>query len=158
MVAAAIGAGLLINGAAPKPAATVGDDPRNAETTVPVKTSATIYRSPSCGCCGSYISYLEGRGYAVTTEFMKKNGQRLDRFGIPEDMASCHTMQVGPYVVEGHVPEEAIRKLLDEKPDIRGIALPGMPFGSPGMPGEKEEDFTIYRLEKDGTTSPFVVI
>ena len=158
LITAAIGAGLLINGAAPKLAATVGDTPQNAEATASVKTPVTISRSPSCGCCGSYISYLEGKGYDVKTEFIKSDAERLDRHGIPDDMASCHTIKIGAYVVEGHVPEEAVKKLLDEQPDIRGIALPGMPFGSPGMPGEKEEDFTIYRLEKDGTTSPFVVI
>lgn len=80
-----------------------------------------------------------------------------DDLDIPEDMRSCHTSLVGDYYVEGHVPVEVVRKLLDEQPDIEGIALPGMPQGSPGMSGEKQEPWVIYSIS-DGSVEQFVTI
>ncbi|MFC7156958.1 DUF411 domain-containing protein [Halomarina halobia] len=75
---------------------------------------------------------------------------------VPEDVESCHTMDTGSYFVEGHVPREAIGKLAAEEPDIAGIALPDMPAGSPGMPGEKTEAFAIYAISKDGSYREFI--
>jgi len=116
-----------------------------------------IYKSPYCGCCGSYIPYLENAGFQVETINTEDLSSVKEKYQIPGDMGSCHTLVIGEYFVEGHVPLEAIRKLLDEKPEIDGIALPGMPAGAPGMPGSKTEAFVIYALS-DGTPSPFMTL
>lgn len=115
---------------------------------------AIVYRSPTCGCCGIYASYLKRMGFDVKTEFVEA-ADRLD-LGVPNSLASCHTTVIGDYVVEGHVPVEAIAKLLNEKPDIAGIGMPGMPSGSPGMPGRKVGDFDISSFRADGASRNFM--
>lgn len=107
-----------------------------------------MYKSPTCGCCGEYGKYLEAKGFKVKTIEVENPLEIKRGFGVPEDMYSCHTLKIGNYYVEGHVPVEAIYELLDENPQIDGIALPGMPQGSPGMPGVKEGPFVIYSVSK----------
>ena len=107
----------------------------------------TVYKSQTCGCCGVYITYLRNRGFDVNVETMDDMDAIKKKYDIPEDKQSCHTSIIDDYVVEGHVPLEAINKMLDEKPTINGIALPDMPAGSPGMPGNKQGLFTIYSLD-----------
>lgn len=120
-------------------------------------TPLTMYKSPSCGCCVGNSAILANDGFDVKVvptgdmEFVKS------RFNIPREMQSCHTSVIGDYFVEGHVPQEAINKLLAEQPDIDGIALPGMPSGSPGMPGVKNQEWVIYSL-KDGAYEEFMRI
>ena len=123
--------------------------PQNA-ITPEVAEAATIYKSPSCGCCGVYASYLKREGYEVAIEEVQDMRGIKEEFGIPYDVESCHTMEIGGYVVEGHVPEEAVQKLLTEQPDIKGIGMAGMPSGSPGMPGPKRGDFVIYEITREG--------
>lgn len=108
--------------------------------------SVTVYSSPTCECCGEYEKYLEAEGFKV--ESVKTEGYAgiKEGLGIPQDMWSCHTVMVDEYYVEGHVPVEAIWKLVEEQPQIDGIALPGMPSGSPGMAGIKAQPFTIYSV------------
>ncbi|MFH1667455.1 MAG: DUF411 domain-containing protein [Candidatus Komeilibacteria bacterium] len=116
----------------------------------------TVYKSPSCGCCVNYIALLRGEGYdveVIETEDMTKIKQQ---YGVPREMESCHTSIFGDYVVEGHMPFEVITKMLEEQPDIKGIALPNMPAGSPGMPGAKREPFTVYTLN-DNSTSIYLI-
>ena len=112
----------------------------------------TLYKSGSCGCCGVYYGYFKREG---NSNVQAVNLEELDslkkRYGVPAAMESCHTTIVGDYFVEGHVPLEAVEKLLTEKPDIKGIAMPGMPSGSPGMPGAKKGDFVIYAINNDGS-------
>ena len=114
-----------------------------------------FYKSMSCGCCGLHAGYLmnEGDLDVKVTGFDDIN--ELDeikrKYGVPRELESCHTAIIQGYVVEGHMPLEVIDKLLTEKPDIKGIALPGMPSGSPGMPGVKKGDFVIYAINNDGT-------
>jgi len=122
----------------------------NDKTAFDALAEATIYKSPSCGCCGQYAAYLEQKGYSVGIEGVQDMSVIKKRFGVPYELESCHTMEIAGYVVEGHVPEEAIRKLLTEKPDIKGIGMAGMPSGSPGMPGAKVSDFVIYEITLDG--------
>jgi len=108
--------------------------------------AGAMYKSPGCECGEDYAYYLRDRGYKITVfptidmEGIKK------RNGIPEKLASCHTLVIGRYVVEGHVPVKLVDRLLKEKPAIRGIALPGRPEGSPGVTGEKRQPFTIYEI------------
>lgn len=116
-----------------------------------------IHKSPTCGCCGAYGSYLRGLGYDTEINETEELAQIKERLGVPTEVQSCHTMEIGDYVVEGHIPEEAIAKLLSEKPDIKGIGLAGMPQGAPGMPGKKTEDFAIYEINHDGTVGDIFV-
>lgn len=109
-----------------------------------------LYKSPSCGCCGQYTEYLKDEGYGVEVKLTDDMGAIKKELGVPYELESCHSMEVGGYVIEGHVPEAAIEKLLVEKPDIKGIGLSGMPSGSPGMPGPKNGDFVIYEITHDG--------
>lgn len=109
----------------------------------------TLYKDPSCGCCGEYADYLDANGFQV------KRIDRRDMNTIKELLgthkaASCHTVIVGDYVVEGHVPVAAINKMLTEKPAIHGITIPGMPMNSPGMGPEKPGSLDVLSLDKNG--------
>lgn len=118
-----------------------------------------LYKSLTCGCCELHSQYLEYKG---KLDVRRVNLQDLSdikqQYGVPNGLQSCHTAVVGDYFVEGHMPLEAIEKLMGEKPDIAGIAMPGMPSGSPGMPGTKYSDFVIYAVEKDGSYYEFMRI
>ena len=111
---------------------------------LPAKTRAvwplvTVYKDPTCGCCGEWIAYLKLRGFRTkiieTTEINRVKA----RLGVPFDLAACHTAEIDGYLIEGHVPATAIARLLTERPKANGLAVPGMPAGSPGMTGEYEE-------------------
>jgi hypothetical protein len=107
---------------------------------------ALMYKNPQCGCCENYARYLRRNGFKVTVKETHNMSLISRQNGVPEKLAGCHTMLIGGYGVEGHVPVGAINKLLKERPNIKGISLPGMPDGSPGMTGEKTEPFTIYEI------------
>jgi hypothetical protein len=111
---------------------------------------ATLYKNPQCSCCESYATYLRRHGFEVDVKPTNDLMQISAKAGVPEQLQGCHTMFVDGYVVDGHVPVNLIRKLLSERPAIAGIALPGMPAGSPGMTGLKQGPFTIYSVTKDG--------
>lgn len=102
----------------------------------------TVTKDPSCGCCGAWVDHVREAGFAV--EVIESPGvSRLKaRLGVPQALASCHTAEIGGYVIEGHVPADAIKRLLAEKPQARGLAVPGMPVGSPGMEVSGVEDDT----------------
>lgn len=113
-------------------------------------TRATLYKNPECSCCEGYAAYLRRHGFAVDVKPTNELAEISNKAGVPEKLQGCHTMFVGSYVVDGHVPVNTIRKLLSERPVIAGITLPGMPSGSPGMTGHKDGPFTIYAVTKDG--------
>ncbi len=117
-----------------------------------------LFKNPQCNCCESYADYLRQNGYTVTVTPTNDLAEIDRKAGIPESLEGCHTMFIADYFVGGHVPIEALSKLLGEKPAIKGITLPGMPAGSPGMFGEKHEPFTIYAITKDGTSSVYTKI
>lgn len=117
---------------------------------------ATVYRDPACTCCGGWIEHLKAKGFPV------KNVPTADMFafkhehGVTDDLASCHTAIIDGYVVEGHVPSDDIKQLLAQKPDINGIAVPGMPVGTPGMEmGNKKDSFAVVAFDKQGQTKVF---
>lgn len=113
--------------------------------------AAIVYKSPNCGCCSVYASYLNNQdGYDVETKNLDDMTSIKTELGVPQELGSCHTMEIGGYVIEGHIPEAAVEKLLSEQPDIKGIGMPGMPAGSPGMPGPKTEDFVVYEITNSG--------
>lgn len=131
--------------------------PGSAGIVVPDDADITVYRTPTCGCCAAYEDYLEDLGFQVDSIVMDDVDSMKDDLQIPDDMRSCHTSLVADYFVEGHVPAEAIVALLDERPAIDGIVLPGMPAGSPGMGGDKAEPFVIYSIT-NGESEEFMTI
>jgi hypothetical protein len=113
-----------------------------------------VYKSPTCDCCHEWEAYLRARGYTVRSVPTDDMAAVKQARGLPESTWSCHTAVIDGYVIEGHVPVEAIEDLLDERPAIDGIALPGMPPGSPGMPGAKVGLFEILTIN-DGEVGSF---
>jgi hypothetical protein len=107
---------------------------------------ATLYRQPFCSCCEGHADHLRAHGYRVTVVETRNLSSIKKKFGVSPQFEGCHTITIGGYIVEGHVPATIIRRLLKEGPVIRGISLPGMPEGSPGMTGEKTEPFVIYEI------------
>lgn len=108
---------------------------------------AVIYKNLQCGCCDGYIKYLQTEGFDVTVKSVENISEIKNQYGVPKEYRSCHTMLLDGYVVEGHVSVATVNRLLSERPDITGIALPGMPPGSPGMPGmpgSEAKPLTIY--------------
>ncbi|MBI3051118.1 hypothetical protein HYY74_01535 [Candidatus Woesearchaeota archaeon] len=122
------------------------------------RSKLVIFRDAGCGCCGQYAAYAREKGFDVDVRTVGSMNAIKMQYKVPGEMQSCHTSVIEGYFVEGHVPAEAIRKLLDERPDIAGIALPGMPMGSPGMTGSKSGQFIIHAIGKDGGTSEFMRI
>lgn len=126
-------------------------------TNSPLKgKSAVVYRSASCGCCANYITYLRRAGVKVEEKLIDDMDAIKKQFGVPSEIRSCHTARIENYTVEGHIPVEAIQKLLAEKPDALGIALPRMPSGSPGMPGAKYGTFDVLSFTENGSSSPYI--
>jgi hypothetical protein len=111
---------------------------------------AKLYKNPQCGCCEGYAAYLRENGFEVDVEATNDLAEISQNAGVPEKLQGCHSMFVGGYVVDGHVPVKVVRKLLSERPPIAGITLPGMPMGSPGMVGQKTQPFVVYAVTKDG--------
>lgn len=106
----------------------------------------TIYKNPQCDCCENYADYLARNGFVVTVKPTHDLVSMSRDAGISDDLQGCHLGYIEGYVVSGHVPVNTVKRLLAERPDIRGITLPGMPMGSPGMSGQKTEPFTIYEV------------
>lgn len=120
-------------------------------------TNAEQFNSPGCGCWGAYASYLRNYLDVTLTETEPDDVSSVkQRHGIPTELRSCHTLVLDEYVIEGHVPVEAIAKLLEEEPPIKGVALPGMPSGSPGMAGTKSESFTVRAVGGGRTGDVYV--
>jgi hypothetical protein len=115
----------------------------------------TMYSSPTCGCCGIWAQHLEDSGFTVKTVKRADIASVRQQKGVPGTLASCHTAEVGGYVVEGHIPADAVRRLLAERPNVRGIAVPGMPVGSPGMeqPSGREDPYTIFSFDENGRSA-----
>jgi hypothetical protein len=115
-----------------------------------------LYKDPHCGCCEGYADYLRENGFEMSVKPTHDLPLLHRQYGVPEPLEGCHTTLVDGYVVEGHVPINAVLRLLKERPDIKGISLPGMPAGSPGMSGEKAAPFTIYEIG-DGPAKVYAV-
>lgn len=111
---------------------------------------AVMYKNPSCSCCETYAAYLEQNGFKVELKPSNDLTQVSTTAGVPEQLQGCHTIMVEGYVVDGFVPVDLVKKMLTERPVITGIAMPGMPMGSPGMGGAKTEPFTVYAFTAGG--------
>lgn len=109
-----------------------------------------VYKTPTCGCCKAWVAYMEQAGFRTETEDMPNVDAVKQRLGVPGHLASCHTAVIGDYVIEGHVPADAIRRLLAERPEVAGLAVPGMPMGSPGMEGPRKDPYDVIAFGTDG--------
>jgi hypothetical protein len=120
-------------------------------------TPMTIYKSSSCGCCAKWVDYVRGNGFEPTVQDEEDMDAIKAQLGVPVGVRSCHTAIVGKYLIEGHVPASDIRRLLVEQPRVSGLAVPGMPSGTPGMatPGAKIAGFEVVAFQLDGATKGF---
>src|SRR5688572_24286847 len=118
---------------------------------------ATVYKTPTCGCCKKWVEHLEKSGYKVTAHDVADVAPYKKRYGVPDSLGSCHTAIVtSGYIVEGHVPADVIDKLVAQAPkDIIGLAVPGMPAGSPGMEVGTKEKYDVLAFDKAGKTKVF---
>lgn len=122
----------------------------NAASSLPV---VTAFRNPGCGCCEKWAELLKQAGFEVTMTDDPALDARRAKLGVPANIAGCHTAEIGDYIIEGHVPPEDILRLLAEKPAARGLAVPGMPMGSPGMETDGPADaYDVLAFMADGTS------
>jgi len=114
----------------------------------------TVYESPTCGCCAKWIDTLRAQGFRTIVHDEQAMDSIKDRLGVPHALRSCHTAEIGDYVIEGHVPAEDLRRLISERPGVAGLAVPGMPRSSPGMavPGAPAEPYEVVAFRRDGST------
>ena len=114
-----------------------------------------VFKSPTCGCCTKWVEHMEKNGFHIESV----DTQRMDivkkQYGVPGNLQSCHTAIIGDYVIEGHVPAKEIDRLLKLKSPVRGLAVPGMPMGSPGMEGFRKDKYSVVSFDKDGKTEIF---
>jgi hypothetical protein len=115
----------------------------------------TVYKSPTCGCCKEWVKHLQANGFSVTAKDVPDVAPYKDAHGVPPTLASCHTAKVAGYVIEGHVPAADIQRLLKERPKVRGLAVPGMPVGSPGMEGLFTQRYDVLTFDQDGRTAVY---
>lgn len=116
----------------------------------------TVHKSPYCGCCAKWIEHVQKQGFTVKVVETEDMASVKKRLGVPDKMASCHTTQAGGYFIEGHVPAADIKRLLAQKPRAAGIAVPGMPAGSPGMDmGGQRQPYATILVQRDGKTKLF---
>jgi hypothetical protein len=110
----------------------------------------TVYKTPSCGCCTKWVDHLAENGFEVTVQSLDDLSPVKSRLGVPRELQSCHTAEIDGYVIEGHVPAADIERLLEERPDATGIAVPGMPVGSPGMEyGARKDPYDVILFGGD---------
>jgi hypothetical protein len=122
----------------------------------PAPTAITVFKDPNCGCCKEWVEHLRKHAFAVTAKDTSDVSGIKRAARVPEQLHSCHTAFVNGYVVEGHVPAADIQRLLKEKPKVAGIAVPGMPVGSPGMEiGTRKDRYNVIAFNRDGSTSHF---
>jgi len=136
--------GLMAAAAFARPAAAASD-----------AAALTVHRDPSCGCCAGWVQHLRDAGFTAQVEETPDLEPIRARLGVPSNLVACHTAEVAGYVVEGHVPAAAVRRLLAERPNAKGIAVPGMPVGSPGMEGGKPQRYEVVLFGADGQ-KPFM--
>ena len=151
------GAGESATGAEPPvtdaAASEPGTLPPRSQPSLPARELVTVYKSPTCGCCNAWVDHLRSEGFEVRTEDRNDMGSIKARLGVPYGMGSCHTATVAGYTLEGHVPASEIRRLLAERPEIKGLAVPGMPIGSPGMEvGDRADPYEVVAFSPQGTS------
>lgn len=142
-----------------------GDDAAPGESAAKVAAAApagptvevTVYKSPTCGCCTKWEEHLRENGFRVVSVPREDMDAIKREHGVPKGLQSCHTALVNGYAVEGHVPADVIRKLLTERPRVKGVAVPGMPMGSPGMEGPHKDAYEVYTFDASGPRDVYAV-
>ena len=143
VLAALVGAGIAL-------AALLRDQAGSQDSVV------VVYKHPQCGCCNKWIKHLEEHGFVVQPRLELKQSERQTELGVPTPLRACHTAVVGGYIVEGHVPASDIKRLLRERPKARGLAVPGMPIGSPGMEqGARVDPYDVLLFDEAGKATTF---
>lgn len=135
---------------APRPAHTAHPPVAPADS-----TTVTVYKSPTCGCCKEWENHMRDAGFTVVSHDTGDMAAVKHEHGITHDIGSCHTATVGGYVLEGHVPAADVKRLLAERPSVAGLAVPGMPMGSPGMEGIYSEKYDVVAFDRSGGRSVF---
>lgn len=118
--------------------------------------AVTVYKDPNCGCCSNWVAHLRDNGFSVTEVEVEDIAAYKEKYKVPAHLGSCHTAVIDSYVVEGHVPAADILKLLQDRPEITGLTVPGMPVGSPGMEvGDRKDPFDVMAINRDGSASKY---
>jgi hypothetical protein len=112
-----------------------------------------VYKTPTCSCCGLWVKHMRDKGFVVNVQDVPSTDVYRRKYGVPEQLSSCHTAIVEGYAIEGHVPAAEIQRLLKERPKAAGLAVPGMPLGSPGMEATHSEEYEVLLFKRDGKTS-----
>ena len=121
----------------------------------PAPSIVEVYKSPACGCCGGWVAHMRANGFNVDVHEVSEPALYRSRYGVPDALGSCHTALVGGYAIEGHVPAREIKRLLAERPKARGLAVPGMVAGSPGMEGDRSDPYDVVLFQADGRYSTY---
>ena len=117
--------------------------------------SMTVYKTPTCGCCGKWVEHMKANGFQVIVRDVPSTAAFRRKQGIPDRLQSCHTAVVSGYTIEGHVPAADVKRLLSEKPKAVGIVVPGMPMGSPGMEGARSDSYSVILLGENGSETVY---
>lgn len=115
----------------------------------------TVFKTKTCGCCGKWVEHLTANGFKVTVREVDSTAKYRSQYGVPDRLQSCHTGIVDGYALEGHVPARDILRLLREHPKAKGLAVPGMPMGSPGMEGTRRDPYSVTLFDETGATTVF---
>ena len=115
----------------------------------------TVFKTPTCGCCGKWVEHLKANGFTVKVQEVNDTAGYERQYRVPHTMESCHTAVVNGYTIEGHVPAADIKRLLNEKPKVVGLAVPGMPVGSPGMEAAHSDAYSVFVFDESGHTSVY---
>lgn len=141
-------------------AETVAQAPVPAEAPVLAASASStdtvkVYKDPNCGCCSKWVDHMRANGFTVETMDLPDLTMVKERYAIGQSLRSCHTAVIGDYAFEGHVPADVIKKFLEEKPSVAGLAVPGMPMGSPGMEGASKDKYDVLTFDRAGRTTVY---
>lgn len=114
-----------------------------------------VYKTPTCGCCGKWVEHLKANRFEPVVKDVPRTAEYRRQYGVPDKLLSCHTAIVGGYTIEGHVPAGDIHRLLKTRPTAKGLAVPGMPLGSPGMEAGRRDAYSVLLFQADGSTSVY---
>jgi len=118
-------------------------------------TQVQVYKTPTCSCCGNWVQHLRNNGFQVSVQEVRDTAEYRRKYGVPRQLTSCHTAVVNGYAIEGHVPAREIQRLLKEQPKAKGLAVPGMPVGSPGMEGARSEAYSVMIFDAEGRATVY---
>lgn len=153
---------LAASGCAENDASTAGSQALAAEAPAAMGSqelpTVLVYKTATCGCCNGWIEHLEAAGFTVDARDTRDLMVVKRDAGVPTQFSSCHTAIVDGYVVEGHIPAEHVKSLLADRPDVAGIAVPGMPIGSPGMEGPNPQPYQVYSFTRDGQAAVYAEV